>query len=53
MKIEAEETIEVVADSHWKEAIREGLEDSEIVALIAKIEAGNTFKYAVHDEMLY
>lgn len=42
-----------MADLCWKEAIREVQEDSEIASLRAKIEAGNTFKLAVHSEMLY
>lgn len=42
-----------MAVPYWKEEKMIGQEDSEIAALRAKIETGNTPKYAVQDGMLY
>lgn len=52
--LETEETTNVVADRHYKEAISGvGQEDSKLSAFRAKIQTENTAKYAVHSDMLY
>lgn len=42
-----------MTDPHWMEEIEKCQIDSEVAALKAKVEAGETSKYAVHEVRLY
>lgn len=52
LETETEETTQVVTEPHWMEEIKDQ-EDSEIAALRAMVEAGETTKYALHEGRLY
>lgn len=50
LKTETDVSQRIITDPHWRDMIRESQEDSEIAA---RIEAGDTSKYVIYEEILY